>query len=330
VVERERRAHPRKLVSTGVSFNDLEGATLRGWLHDISRGGCFVATPSLFTYGEELTIVMTLPFPRQRVAGKVRVVWIREKNDKDNPAGMGLEFLEVNEDGLAAIDKLPATAKLSRPKTVIGIAPPAVGSSPSYSDVKIPLPTPEQLAKPLPGLDAGATEPEGVPIVQLPEKEPEKEPAAAAAEPTENAAVETEPMVPPIFAPALGPKLETEPEPKKSGGREKLRGRGERRRARRARRRLHATQRLGARRRRGADRDGRGGRRSDRRGRRRDVVERRRRHASAAATADRRRGRRSRRTGRGPARRGSRRRKEETAEEDQKEVIAASFAMYGT
>ncbi len=148
MVDRERRAHPRKLVSTGVSFNDLEGATLRGWLHDISRGGCYVATPSLFTFGEELTIVMTLPFPRQRVAGRVRVVWVREKNDKDMPAGMGMEFVEVNEDALEAIDKLAVPSKLTRPKTVIGIAPPAAGSSPSYSDVKLP-PLVDDLAKPL-------------------------------------------------------------------------------------------------------------------------------------------------------------------------------------
>ncbi|HEX4514984.1 MAG TPA: PilZ domain-containing protein [Polyangiaceae bacterium] len=142
MVERERRAHPRKLVSTGVSFNDLEGATLRGWLRDISRGGCFVATPSLFTFGEELTIVMTLPFPRQRVVGRVRVVWVREKNDKDMPAGMGMAFVEVNDDALVAIDKLASGSKLSRPNTFIGIAPPAAGSSPSYSDVQIPKPPP--------------------------------------------------------------------------------------------------------------------------------------------------------------------------------------------
>jgi len=224
VVERERRAHPRKLVSTGVSFNDVEeGATLRGWLHDISRGGCFVATPSLFTFGEELTIALTLPFPRQRVAGKVRVVWVREKNDKDNPAGMGLEFVEVNADGLTAIDKLPTTAKLSRPKTVIGIAPPAIGSSPSYSDVQIPLPSPEDLAKPsaVPGLDAGVTEPEGVPLVKLPEPIDEAklteraDEDAVLPEASAKTAAETEPMAPPVLETG-GPE-----EPKKSG-KEKL------------------------------------------------------------------------------------------------------------
>jgi len=222
-VERERRAHPRKLVSTGVSFNDLEGATLRGWLHDISRGGCFVATPSLFTFGEELTIVMTLPFPRQRVQGKVRVAWIREKNDKDMPAGMGLAFVDVNEDALVAIDKLATTPKLSRPKTVIGIAPPAAGSSPSYSDVQIPLPTPEELAKPLavPGLDAGVTEPEGVPLVKLPEPEPEREPAAPAPAATE-AETEAKPEEPLETEPMKSPfARESQPEPKKSR-REKL------------------------------------------------------------------------------------------------------------
>lgn len=217
MVEKERRAHPRKLVSTGVSFNDIEGATLRGWLHDISRGGCFVATPSIFTFGEELTIVLTLPFPRQRVAGRVRVAWVREKNDKDMPAGMGLEFVEVNDDALVAIDKLQATQKLSRPKTVIGIAPPAVGSSPSYSDVKIPLPTPEDLANPLPvlGLDAGVTEPEGVPMVQLPEATPAPEPPPAPAP-------ALAPAPEPVASEPLPPVLGVMPEEPKKSGREKL------------------------------------------------------------------------------------------------------------
>ena len=171
MVQKERRAHPRKLVSTGVSFNDLEGATLRGWLHDISRGGCFVATPSLFTFGEELTIVLTLPFPRQRVAGRVRVVWVREKNDKDMPAGMGMEFVEVNEDALVAIDKLAAPSKLSRPKTVIGIAPPAAGSSPSYSDVKIPIPKVDE--------DPAAPSPDQAPPPPTPSVETGREVAKA-------------------------------------------------------------------------------------------------------------------------------------------------------
>jgi uncharacterized protein (TIGR02266 family) len=172
VVERERRAHPRKLVSTGVSFNDLEGATLRGWLRDISRGGCFVATPSLFTFGEELTIVMTLPFPRQRVVGRVRVVWVREKNDKDMPAGMGMEFVEVNDDALVAIDKLASGSKLSRPNTFIGIAPPAAGSSPSYSDVKIPPLVPLAMEPTLPA-EAAPAAPKiesAAPLSQTPKK----------------------------------------------------------------------------------------------------------------------------------------------------------------
>ena len=160
-MDRERRAHPRKLVSTGVAFHDADGAPLRGWLHDISRGGCFVATPSLSTFGEELAFDLTLPYPRQRVHGKARVVWVRETNDKDLPAGMGMQFVEVNDDALPAIDKLAAGGKLSRPKTVIGLAPPAPGSSPSYSDVRIPLPTPEPEPKPI---AETATETETVPV----------------------------------------------------------------------------------------------------------------------------------------------------------------------
>jgi uncharacterized protein (TIGR02266 family) len=169
----ERRAHQRKLVSTGVAFHDLDGAPLRGWLHDISRGGCFIGTPSLFTFGEELAIDLTLPYPRQRVHGKARVVWMRETNDKDMPAGMGMAFVDVNEDALVAIDKLAAGNKLSRPKTVIGLAPPAAGSSPSYSDVQIPLPKiePEPAAQPDPiAIAAPLADPIPIALPERPKK----------------------------------------------------------------------------------------------------------------------------------------------------------------
>ncbi|HEY1956381.1 MAG TPA: PilZ domain-containing protein [Polyangiaceae bacterium] len=149
-METERRAHTRKLVSTAVTFHDsVGGVALRGWLRDISRGGCFIATPSLLTFGEEVDVSLMLPYPRVAIAGKARVMWVRETNEREAPAGMGVRFETLTPEMIAAIDKITSAARLSRPNTVIGIAPPAVGSAPSYSDVRISIADPEVESAPI-------------------------------------------------------------------------------------------------------------------------------------------------------------------------------------
>jgi len=149
MAEGERRRYPRKVVSTAVTFRDAEGAPLRGWLHDISRGGCFIASPSHLTFGEAVAFDFRLA--DSHIAGKGRVVWTRDKNERDLPAGMGIAFVDVSEETLAIIDGISGTgARLSRPSTVIGIAPAPATSSPSFSPPPLePPPESAELASPL-------------------------------------------------------------------------------------------------------------------------------------------------------------------------------------
>lgn len=137
-MDTERRAHPRKVVSTAVTFHDPGGAPLRGWVHDISRGGCYIATPSYLTFGE--TVQFEFRLGDARISGLGRVVWVREKNERGVPAGMGVSFVTVSPETLAVIDGLSVAtgARLSRPNTVIGIAPAPAPSSPSYSPDVLP------------------------------------------------------------------------------------------------------------------------------------------------------------------------------------------------
>ena len=144
----ERRAHPRKVVSTSVTFHDADGAPLRGWLHDISRGGCFVASPSHLTFGETVELEMRLL--DAQLEGTGRVVWVRDKNERDLPAGMGIAFIAINEATLAVVDGLSVTnARLSRPNTVIGIAPAPPASMPSFSPDVQPASAPEPPPEPV-------------------------------------------------------------------------------------------------------------------------------------------------------------------------------------
>ncbi len=97
----ERRAHSRKRISTAVTFQEADGAPLRGWLRDISRGGAFIASPSQLTFGETLEIELRLPGAHVLSKGTARVVWVREKTAQNLPAGMGVEFIEMPADVLA-------------------------------------------------------------------------------------------------------------------------------------------------------------------------------------------------------------------------------------
>jgi uncharacterized protein (TIGR02266 family) len=151
-MDEERRRHARKRISTGVAFHEPGGAMLRGWLLDISRGGCFIASPSLLTFGETLEIELRLPGVYAQITGTATVVWVRDKSEQGLPAGMGIRFETVAESARAAIDGLSgAGARLSRPSTIIGIAPAPATSSPSLSpDVAPPAPAPEPNVEPEP------------------------------------------------------------------------------------------------------------------------------------------------------------------------------------
>ncbi len=144
-MEQERRRHARKRISTAVAFREPDGVLLRGWLFDISRGGCFIASPSLLTFGETLEIELRLPGVYAQITGMAKVVWVRDKSEPGLPAGMGVRFETVAESSLAAIDGLSGTgARLSRPSTIIGIAPAPATSSPSISP-EVAAPTPAQV-----------------------------------------------------------------------------------------------------------------------------------------------------------------------------------------
>ena len=115
-------------------FRTGAGEPLRGWTHDLSRSGCFIATQTRVPAGEEIEIEVRLPGVVQPVTSRARVVWAREKASGESPAGMGVALVDPAEATLAAIDKvLAASAGPKRSKTIVGIAPPPATSSPSFT-----------------------------------------------------------------------------------------------------------------------------------------------------------------------------------------------------
>ncbi len=114
-------------------FRTGAGEPLRGWTHDLSRSGCFVATQTLVPVGAEIEIEVRLPGVVQPVTTRARVVWAREKASGESPAGMGVALVDPAEATLAAIDRVLAASGPKRSKTIVGIAPPPATSSPSFT-----------------------------------------------------------------------------------------------------------------------------------------------------------------------------------------------------
>src|SRR5689334_8657951 len=103
----ERRAHARKRVSTSVMVRDARSDDpIRGWLHDISRSGCFIAAPQQVPAGVEIEFDMRIPGVFHPLSGKAKVIWVRDKSERDLPAGMGVEFMDLSADALSQIESL--------------------------------------------------------------------------------------------------------------------------------------------------------------------------------------------------------------------------------
>ncbi len=212
-MEREQRAHARKRISASVTFNVDGGTPLRGWLRDISRGGCFITSPSASKVGETIELVVRLPGVSKPIVGTARVVWVRDKSVRDLPAGMGIEFVTVPEESLAAIDALSGASAPRRSQTVIGIAPPPPTSSPSFSPEAVPQEVIDALRAEAAAARGDAeiekTERTKLPVAQI---ESEAREAEAHVTEAELQVTEEEPAPPPPPAPP-GPPPQPEPPP---------------------------------------------------------------------------------------------------------------------
>lgn len=79
--------------------------------YDVSRGGIFIKTPSPFPPGTLLKFEIKIADDKSVLQGVGRVVWKREgpQGTPDNPAGMGVKFIKIDDASKATIDRLVST-----------------------------------------------------------------------------------------------------------------------------------------------------------------------------------------------------------------------------
>ncbi|MDH5675087.1 MAG: PilZ domain-containing protein [Myxococcales bacterium] len=117
----ERATDDRRQVRTAGSLLARYGAPgaearAEGLGLNVSRSGIFVGTRSPLPVGSLLRVECESADGRDRIRGRTRVVWVRlQAHSPQEPAGMGLEFLELDAGSAAAVERLLRRGDLGSP-----------------------------------------------------------------------------------------------------------------------------------------------------------------------------------------------------------------------
>jgi uncharacterized protein (TIGR02266 family) len=94
------RRHVRRPVRVSIRVRDAENPTEGEVLFDaldISQGGAFLQSDLLLEIGAELEVTFAIPGEIRPIRAHARVAWATRTASAKGSAGMGLEFVDLNE-----------------------------------------------------------------------------------------------------------------------------------------------------------------------------------------------------------------------------------------
>jgi len=214
----ERRTDARGKDASRVTFTDAASDTPSdGTLHDIGRGGMFVATASKLAVGKRIDFEVHVA-SGGTISGMGRVIWAREQATGELPAGLGIKFIDVDNDALLAIDRIVGLKKNVRERTVLGMMAPtpppkieSVAPKEQHDEGGADKPKPKVTRE---RTMLGIAPPAGPPRekeLSWPDEPPEPPPEPPEAKAPDAPKLELKPEPKP--EPELEPKLEPLPEP---------------------------------------------------------------------------------------------------------------------
>ncbi|HEX2736459.1 MAG TPA: TIGR02266 family protein [Polyangiaceae bacterium] len=106
---KDSRRDPRaKILSLTVRYKSATVAEfVENHSYDVSRGGMFIRTQAPFPNGTLIKFEVRIAEEQRVMTGVGRVTWRREKDaGEDNPAGMGVKFIKIDDDSVQVIDQL--------------------------------------------------------------------------------------------------------------------------------------------------------------------------------------------------------------------------------
>jgi uncharacterized protein (TIGR02266 family) len=105
----EKRRHPRAPLNVLVQFRfDTFDEFLAEYSLNISPGGIFIRTDTPREEGAVIYLQFTLRDGSKLIEGMGRVVRVNPPGDSKRPAGMGIEFMNFDEESMALIAEICA------------------------------------------------------------------------------------------------------------------------------------------------------------------------------------------------------------------------------
>jgi uncharacterized protein (TIGR02266 family) len=108
----ETRKDKRAPVSLKVRFKSATvDEFIEQYSRDVSRGGIFIKSGQPMSIGTLLKFQFQLKDESPLIKGVGRVVWIRTEDDAtaENPSGMGIKFIKMDNDSRATVDRVVTT-----------------------------------------------------------------------------------------------------------------------------------------------------------------------------------------------------------------------------
>ncbi len=103
-----KREYLRRAISAEFSVRDVDdvmGGELLFDSVDISEGGAFLRSDYLLELGDQVEVTFTLSTSPEPITVRARVAWVTKRSSLKGDAGMGLEFVDVDEASRKAIDQ---------------------------------------------------------------------------------------------------------------------------------------------------------------------------------------------------------------------------------
>src|SRR5882672_9185349 len=178
----DRRSVRRaRLAGVRVTYESASGERKEADVLDLGSGGLFIRTATPIPIGKRLSLEIFVTGEATSWPALGRVLWTREADEgEERPAGMGIKLIDVEDDVIAAIDRLVATRERTEPGVGKGGAPERektiLGVGVSAEAEPDREPTPQTPLDKKPGAEASIA-------IDLVAKKPESErPAQAVAE----------------------------------------------------------------------------------------------------------------------------------------------------
>ena len=92
-----------------VYYGPSQKMLLYGFSVDMSSGGLFLQTDTLFSVNEQLILSFTLPDVNKIVTCKAKVAWVNSKDEPSKPTlptGIGIQFIDLSTEYLKSIQSL--------------------------------------------------------------------------------------------------------------------------------------------------------------------------------------------------------------------------------